>query len=545
MIQIPSIICERCGQISGRAFEDSSYATPTLEMLRENTTPDSDTRHEIEEIVRHDDVDIDFLDRELSKLQTTLLDLQRRRQAIQLRVDRNKALLAPIRRLPVEIFQKIFTLCFPFVSTANIEWLPFKVGHVSAHWRAVASTTSDLWRRVELDLDAMPALSPRERLHIYLRFVNLAHSQSGTRPVCMSITPQLSVKDLREFQGLVTIVRLMASNLSGRWDELSIDLDLFNSIKSSDVMALSRLKRLTLSDKLRNTPLCRLPHNLPQLTYLKLSGCFTPATRLVNMPWSQLTHFRAQHIHIIDLHPALDQMSALTHAHLSGIWSYGASVTQSLCLLHLRDLTLSDSEATICDIAKLLTAPSLSRFRAIVSEPLRSVAPQSDSLGQTLRAFIDRSSAAITHLGLQHISAEDMKDTFEGVPLVESLDISIRQDSNALNLIMNDLVWKTLPHNSPESDVPNLLPNLQLLTVRKRGLGDALPGIIQMACSRLNMQLITSGVHPPPARLRTVCFRSVDSVSSLLQLYHLGVAVDCLHGLRGTDIQQLTIDVEM
>ena len=181
---------------------------PILEMLRENATPDSDTRDEIEEIVRHDDADISFLDREISKLQTTLLDLERRRQAIQLRVDRNKALLAPIRRLPVEILQKIFTLCFPFVTTANIEWLPFKVAHVSAQWRAVASTTPDLWRRVELDLVALPALSPRERLHIYLRFVNLAHSQSGISPVCMFITPPLSIKDLREFQGLVTIVRL-------------------------------------------------------------------------------------------------------------------------------------------------------------------------------------------------------------------------------------------------------------------------------------------------------------------------------------------------
>ena len=536
------MVCERCGQFSGPALEDSSYATPTLEMLRENNMPDSDTRHEIEEIVRHANADIDFLEREISKLQTTLLDLQHRRQAIQLHVDSNKALLAPIRRLPVEILQNIFTLCFPFVSTANVACLPFKVSHVSAHWRAVASTTPDLWRRVELNLVALPALSPRERLHIYLRFVNLVHNQSGTRPVCMSITPHLSIKDLREFQGLGAILRLMALNFSGRWDELSIDIDLFNSIRSSEVKTLSGLKRLTLSDKLRNIPLCHLPHNLSQLTHLKLVSCSSPAIRLVNMPWSQITHFEAQHVPIYDLGPALGQMSALTHAHLSALGSYyDAPVLPPIWLLHLRDLTLSCSEAIICDIAQSLTTPSLSRFRAIISS--RPDAPQFQSLGQTLRAFIDRSSAPITHLGLQHISAEDMKDTFEGLPSVVSLDLSIREDSNALNLIMNELVWKTLPHNSPESGVPNLLPNLQMLTVRRRSLGGALPGIIQMVCSRLNTQLITLGVHPPPARLRTVCFRSVDSVSTLLQLRQLGVAVDCMDELRGADVQQLTIDV--
>jgi hypothetical protein len=136
-----------------------------------------------------------------------------------------------------------------------------------------------------------------------------------------------------------------------------------------------------------------------------------------------------------------------------------------------------------------------------------------------------------------------MKDTFEGLPSVESLDLSIREDCDALNLIMNELVWKTLPHNSTESDVPNLLSNLQMLTIRRASLGGALPGIIQMVCSRLNTQLITSGVHPPPSRLRTVCFRSVDSVLPLLQLRQLGVAVDCIHELRGADSQHLTIDV--
>ena len=379
-----------------------------------------------------------------------------------------------------------------------------------------------------------------------MRFVNLAHNQSGTRPVCMSITPQLnlSIRDYAEYQTLFAIVRRMALNFSGRWDELSVDIDLFNLMRGSEVHTLSSLKRLTLSDKLRNMSLCRLPHNLSQLTHLTLLNCSSPATRLVNMPWSQITHFGAQNVAINNLGPALGQMSALTHAHLSALSAlgpYDGPELQPRCLLHLRDLTLSCSQAIICEIAKSLTTPSLSRFRAIISPGPN--APQFHSLGQTLRALIDRSSAPITHLGLQHISAEDMKDTFEGLPSVESLDLSIREDSDALNLIMNELVWKTLPHNSPESDVPNLLPNLQSLTIRRTSLGGALPGIIQMVCSRLNTQLITPGVHPPRSRLRTVCFRSVDSVPLLLQLRQLGVAVDCIHELRGADLQQLTIDV--
>ncbi|KIK01553.1 hypothetical protein K443DRAFT_62681, partial [Laccaria amethystina LaAM-08-1] len=374
------------------------------------------------------------------------------------------------------------------------------VSHVSAHWRAVASTTPDLWRKVELDVVALDTISQKDRLLVFLRFVNLAHNQSGTRPVCMSITPQLNltINDLRGFQDLVAIVRRIALNFSGRWDELSIDIHMFNSIRGSEVKTLSSLKRLTLSDKLRNISLYRLPHNLSQLNHLTLLNCSTPATRLVNMPWSQITHFGTQNVAINHLGPALRQMSALTHAHLSAPASYDGPVFQPICLLHLRDLTLSCSQAIICEFAKSLTTPSLSRFRAIVSPG--PDAPRFHLLGQTLRALIDRSSAPITYLGLQHLSAEDMKDTFEGLPSVESLDLSIREDSDALNLIVNELVWKTLPHNSTESDVPNLLPNLQMLTIRRARLGGALPGIIQMVCSRLNTQLITSGVHPPPSR---------------------------------------------
>ncbi|EDR12202.1 uncharacterized protein LACBIDRAFT_323298 [Laccaria bicolor S238N-H82] len=504
--RIPSVVCERCGQFSGPALEHSLYVTPpTLEVLRENATPDSDTRHEIEAIVRRDDADIDFLDREISKLQTTLLDLQRRRQAIQVHVDRNKALLAPIRRLPVEI----------------------------------------LWRKVDLNVVALPALAPRERFLIFMRFVNLAHNQSGTRPVCMSITPQLNLcmRDFKELQNLFPILKGMASNFSGHWDELSIDIEMFKLIKGPEVKTFSNLKRLTLSASLRIFARCCLPHNLSQLTHLTIINCFSPVTRLVNMPWSQITHFESQNVPINYLGPALGQMSALTHAHISALGSYEGASLQPSSLPHLRDLTLSCSHAAISEIAGSLTTPSLSRLRAII--PPGPDEPQFHSLGLTLRALIDRSSAPIAHLGLQHISAEAMKDTFEGLPSVESLDLSIREDSDALNLIMNELAWKTLYNNSPESDVPNLLPNLQLLTIRKTSLSGTLPGIIQMLCSRLNTELITLGLHPPPARLRKVCFRSVDSVPLLLQLRQLGVAVDCIHELRGADLQQLTIDVAM
>ena len=96
------------------------------------------------------------------------------------------------------------------------------------------------------------------------------------------------------------------------------------------------LKHLMILDALWSISLCHLPHNLSQLTHLTLLNFFMPASQLDNMPWSQIMHFGAQNVAINHPSPALWQMSALTHAHLSAPGSYDGPVFQPLCLLHLR-----------------------------------------------------------------------------------------------------------------------------------------------------------------------------------------------------------------
>ena len=514
---------------------DSDVSTRTLEMLRQNTAPDPDTWRTIEEILRKDAADISFIDREFSKIQTAIVHLVHQRQIIQARVDRNNALFAPIRRLPVEVLQRIFTLCFPLISTDDTKCLPFQVSHVSAHWRFVVSTMPDLWTKIDLGPIHISMDSGEKSCRIFDRFVSLAHDRSGTKPITMSIRgPPVWAK-----AGIDSVISLF--KFRHRWIELSIDIDLLTRVWSHKMVSLPALKRLALSDRLRLH--IHFPRAImtPRVTHLKLFRFLQPIARLGGMAWSQFTHFEALLVSINDVVELLSQMSNLTHAQLTPVGVHDAPGLQIILLPHLKHLTLSSSQTLISAVAKSLTAPNLSRFEVVVPKDSNAPLPV-QSLGQTLRDFIDRSSPPITHLGLQHVSAEDIKDAFEGLPTVESLDLSFKDDSDALNLVMDQLVWSTQPDSSSGLgvDVTNLLPNLKTLTIRRKNLNNALPDIIQMISSRSHGH-VTSGGHPTPSRLQRVCFRSIDSILSLVQIRQMGVTLDCMHELCAVDEHYLDI----
>lgn len=300
-------------------------------MLRQNTAPDPDTRRTIEEILRKDDAAIPFLDGEISKLHTAIVQLEHQRRIIQERVDGNNALFAPIRRVPVEVLQQIFSLCFPLISTTDTKCLPFQVSQVSTHWRFIVSTMPDLWTKIDLGLIPVSMCSNSEqRCRIFDRFVSLAHDRSGSKPIAMSIrAPPVWAK-----AGFDSVISLF--EFHHRWIELSIDLDLLLSVWSRKMVSLPGLKRLALSDvrqfQVHSAHTLRLGVNV---THLKLYKFLRPIARLGGMPLSQITHFEAHLVSINDVVELLSRMSNLTHARLTPVrGEHDASGLQNILLPH-------------------------------------------------------------------------------------------------------------------------------------------------------------------------------------------------------------------
>jgi F-box-like len=99
----------------------------------------------------------DYLVKPLAKI--TLLDLeisrlQAERDDIYARVQPYKALLSPIRRLPLDIMEKIFLFCLPTQRNPAMSTLeaPLKLGRICSSWRSFAYSSPRLWSRIHISL---------------------------------------------------------------------------------------------------------------------------------------------------------------------------------------------------------------------------------------------------------------------------------------------------------------------------------------------------------------------------------------------------------
>ena len=98
-----------------------------------------------------------YLVKPLAKI--TLLDLeisrlQAERDDIYARVQPYQALLSPIRRLPLDIMEKIFLFCLPTQRNPAMSTLeaPLKLGRICSSWRSFAYSSPRLWSRIHISL---------------------------------------------------------------------------------------------------------------------------------------------------------------------------------------------------------------------------------------------------------------------------------------------------------------------------------------------------------------------------------------------------------
>ena len=68
------------------------------------------------------------------------------------------ALMAPIRRIPVDVIRKIFLSCLPQEHNAivDVAECPFVLTHVCSSWRRIALDTTALWTSIHIPIPMMP-----------------------------------------------------------------------------------------------------------------------------------------------------------------------------------------------------------------------------------------------------------------------------------------------------------------------------------------------------------------------------------------------------
>ncbi|KAJ7778381.1 hypothetical protein B0H16DRAFT_1360352, partial [Mycena metata] len=88
----------------------------------------------------------------LQCLDAKIAELQRERESLVVYMDGHKALISPLRRLPLDIIQEIFVACIPTHRNCvmSASEAPVLLGRICSSWRAIALSTPRLWSRLHV-----------------------------------------------------------------------------------------------------------------------------------------------------------------------------------------------------------------------------------------------------------------------------------------------------------------------------------------------------------------------------------------------------------
>ncbi|KAJ7756593.1 hypothetical protein B0H16DRAFT_1826003 [Mycena metata] len=92
------------------------------------------------------------LDDKIAELQNELDKLAAERESLVVYIDSHKALISPLRSLPLDIVQEIFLACIPTHRNCvmGASEVPVLLGRVCSSWRAIALSTPRLWSRLHI-----------------------------------------------------------------------------------------------------------------------------------------------------------------------------------------------------------------------------------------------------------------------------------------------------------------------------------------------------------------------------------------------------------
>ncbi|KAJ6583996.1 hypothetical protein DFH09DRAFT_1144002 [Mycena vulgaris] len=95
---------------------------------------------------------LSLLDERIAQLQAAVDKLVTERAALKDEIDRHGALISPVRRIPQDILESIFSASLPTKHNALIDAreAPLLLGHVCSYWRGVAHSMLTLWASLHI-----------------------------------------------------------------------------------------------------------------------------------------------------------------------------------------------------------------------------------------------------------------------------------------------------------------------------------------------------------------------------------------------------------
>ncbi|SJL04196.1 uncharacterized protein ARMOST_07556 [Armillaria ostoyae] len=356
----------------------------------------------------------------------------------------------PIRRLPLELLQKVFRLMVKdYFWLGDIRASPWSISHVCTKWQSVVLSNGRMWAEFSI-INASYAI-PSHHL------VSLVLERANRLPLTFSLTTSKFNKGLSETDASnarQVMMKLAEESIS--WRFVSLSLDFICLLDNPFAMLHNRLSSLeALSVSAGSGPgdislLGRLFTDCLQLRHVALED---PEVEL-DIPWNQLTIFTSFHsdssyiLQTIALSKNLRtlELPYINHAPIN-IHASGMDPLDVIELPFLESLLLGGAA-----LLSHLSLPALTVLRLRNRGEDRLV----DSLN--IAPFLDRSQCLLYTLGISHLDTKHLPDIFSHCRGLEHVVLS--KTTNSPHSYLQDVLSLC---RGPEED--SLLPRLMMLMI--------------------------------------------------------------------------------
>ncbi|KAJ7620939.1 hypothetical protein FB45DRAFT_927946 [Roridomyces roridus] len=379
---------------------------------------------------------LDDLNAKIDELQAALGQLLSERDEVADLVQRHSAILAPIRRVPIDVLSEIFswTSFTRRVRGTERDSPPWILGHICQSWRSLVLSSPLLWRSIEI----IPDVHPMSMLQSQLL-------RSAHIPLDITLRWEGNAHEMALLSLLVTHCL--------RWRALHVKVASKNTkilMRLRDIYGrVPQLTRFTFED---TTNIYSVDHEvsfLSQAPSLR-EVIFTDSTFLglaprFQIPWAQITRYRGSFRALDQLH-ILSTCSNLVDCSLLSTAPRIPPSDVPISLPRLRRLRVEDS----CGLLSHIVAPRLEELLMEANFP--AVLP-----------LISRSSCRLRSLilcqGCQFDSSSAFADLLRALPNLEHLAI-VPVGNPSLSHI-----WDVMTISGTDSQA-TLCPNLQSFTCR-------------------------------------------------------------------------------
>ena len=227
-------MCPNCGvSIGTRTYSARSYAALPPNTLNSNNGMKLSSRMQSQYLkaIASIETDISKLDEEMSRMQMIMEQLAAERQSLEKSLEERRSIVAPIRRIPLDVLSEIFIFCVDSSGPTDnskcfdVTQAPIQLSFVCNKWRRLVISMSQLWTSILLNGGRTYVSSSGKRLNeFFMRSIetdmlNTWLSRSGSSPLTLGIDGQWLKHD-----ALTSCIDILIAH-SHRWRDVTFKLD--------------------------------------------------------------------------------------------------------------------------------------------------------------------------------------------------------------------------------------------------------------------------------------------------------------------------------